>query len=771
MYLKIGGRNLTGNMSGYISTFNPLRMEEQEILALATGIEHRAKQILGEMERCLKPITNHHFLLYAPRGFGKSFFTKYLKINFQRLEQFKNCLFIQFPEEQSNIQFVSDIIEMLCAAIEGRPFQNVQAKWEIDEFAWKNATKKLKQLIKEQKVKKPDFHLFFTMENLQDFIPRLDEIESGRLREFLEQFKDISLIGTSIRPNIASNYDERLFQVFKDYEIKPWEMEDCLSYYDKRAKYLKKENIEIDDIDFRLNRKRVKAISEFTGGSPRIAVILTRLVLEENIESVVEILQGIIDELTPYYQDLTKAMPLKSKILFDTLIRNGENMTQSNLAELLGKQQNVISKPFKWLKANYYIKAVKQQQGNRYHHSVRDRLFVLYWQQREMLSEGESIIAFLASCLFQLFGEKDFIKKTKEALEKKLSIGIELLRFISGDYEIEDGNEKRNEHLIKIEEDRLEEIDEHKLTIYKLKNEVKEQPTYEKYNQLGSAILNVARLIKANDETIDEYLKEAILYYKKSLEKRENEYALNNIAYLKLFTENIDEAIYYFKKCVDINPKNIINIFRLGATSFSKDRFSEAIKFYDAGLSIQPKNYGALIDVAHLHFILHQDRKGFDYLDKASKLDESIKIAYKNKTSRENMFYHSAGKILDFSRERTRHELFSVMMAIIEFFKKEEVGNWSYAYALQTFLQRLYIYGKVDLMLDVISEVKSSIEEETRMDSFLSALEAVFSIPDVLNKIDIEHESFKKLPSDIRLFLQGLEYANERFESGNKMHG
>jgi len=63
-------------MSVYVSTFNPLRMEEQEILALATGREHLLDRILIEMERCLKPQSNHHFLLHGPRGIGKSFFTK-----------------------------------------------------------------------------------------------------------------------------------------------------------------------------------------------------------------------------------------------------------------------------------------------------------------------------------------------------------------------------------------------------------------------------------------------------------------------------------------------------------------------------------------------------------------------------------------------------------------------------------------------------------------------------------------------------------------------
>lgn len=34
----------------------------------------------------------------------------------------------------------------------------------------------------------------------------------------------------------------------------------------------------------------------------------------------------------------------------------------------------------------------------------------------------------------------------------------------------------------------------------------------------------------------------------------------------------------------------------------------------------------------------------------------------------------------------------------------------------------------------------------------------------------MKHESFEKLPSGIRLFMQNLNYAKERFDTGKKMY-
>lgn len=759
-------------MSAYISTFNPLRMEEQEILALATGREHPLEQILSEMERCLKPQTNHHFLLHGPRGIGKSFFTKYLKIKCEKLEQFKNSLFIQLPEEQSNVQFVSDIIEMLCVVIEHQPFQKVQAKWEVDDAAWRSSVKKLKQLIKEQKTGKPDFHIFFSMENLQDFIPQLDEIENGRLREFLEQFKDISLIGTSVRPDLDNDYNERLFQVFKKYPINPWTLEDCLTYYDKRVAYLKEKG-ETPLKDVALNRQKVKAISVFTGGSPRIAVILNRLVLEENIESVADTLRGIIDELTPYYQDLTKAMPPKTKLLFDTLIRNGENMTQSKLAELLGKQQNVISKPFRWLKENFYVIAVKQKQGNVRHYSVRDRMYSLYWQQRQILSEEESTIGLLAGFLFQFFGEKEMFEKTKKAWAKKSPIAVDLLKFYIKDIDFiyQTSDEGKANYVLEREEQRLKDIGFCKERINKFENQ-----SIIDYSLLGNAYLNHAILLfvgrNENPEMLS-CLNKAISYLEKSLEIEESEPALLDLAYSNLYAGKIDESIKYFTRIVDVNTEKLIELMEASRFLFFNNWFKEAQNFYEVALSIEPKNYESLIHFALLQFILHNNEKGFEYLGKAFEINQAIKTEYNQRNHHPNIFRASIAKLLDNSVSRSRHELFEIMMAVIHFFRKENIWSCSYYKLLQTVLQRLYIYNKKDLMLDIISEERSSFKKESFMHRLLTSMEQTLSTPDLLKKIDEMENPFVEFQPDIRSyllsFIENVKYGKEWLKSGKKI--
>ena len=181
-------------MSRPISRFNPQRMTEEEILSLSTGRDNLLKLMMGDMQVCLHPNSNQHFIFYGPRGIGKSFFTRLLKITHDRSSEFKKSIFIQLPEEQSNISYVADLMDMISTKLEGKLFDSMSNRWDINETAWQNSKKRLKKSLEEIKKKDKVEHVFFTMENLQDFIPKLSSQENGRMREFLSEFSTDQII-------------------------------------------------------------------------------------------------------------------------------------------------------------------------------------------------------------------------------------------------------------------------------------------------------------------------------------------------------------------------------------------------------------------------------------------------------------------------------------------------------------------------------------------------------------------------------------------------
>lgn len=402
-------------MSNLIKKFNPVDMAASDVLRLATGREELLQTMLNEMKQCLKPRGNQHFVLFGPRGIGKTFFTRLLKINHDQSNDFQNSMFIQLPEEQDNITYVADLLDFISIVLEGGKYEDVKPRWSIDAFQWEASIKRLKAALVKIKLERNIQHLFITQENLQVFIPRFDKIESARMRSFLSDFDNVTLIGSSLRPDLDNDYNKRLFQVFKKFNIEPWTGTEFLEYYQKKTALSCYKNLQLSII--KKSKYKVKAIAQFTGGSPRLAVILSNLVIEKNILDTAQLLDGIVDELTPYYQDITNDIPHKSKILFDMLIRKGENMTQSALAACFDPplEQKTIARSFAWLIDNHYVISEKLAKGHSKNFFVRDRVYVLYYHKRQIFADKpnallEIFVDFLASFYSQ--------QEQKDALDK-----------------------------------------------------------------------------------------------------------------------------------------------------------------------------------------------------------------------------------------------------------------------------------------------------------------------------------------------------------------
>jgi len=364
-------------------------------------------------------------------------------------------------------------------------------------------------------------------------------------------------------------------------------------------------------------------------------------------------------------------------------------------------------------------------------------------------------------------------EKTKKAWAKKSPIAVDLLKFYIKDIDFiyQTSDEGKANYVLEREEQRLKDIGFCKERINKFENQ-----SIIDYSLLGNAYLNHAILLfvgrNENPEMLS-CLNKAISYLEKSLEIEESEPALLDLAYSNLYAGKIDESIKYFTRIVDVNTEKLIELMEASRFLFFNNWFKEAQNFYEVALSIEPKNYESLIHFALLQFILHNNEKGFEYLGKAFEINQAIKTEYNQRNHHPNIFRASIAKLLDNSVSRSRHELFEIMMAVIHFFRKENIWSCSYYKLLQTVLQRLYIYNKKDLMLDIISEERSSFKKESFMHRLLTSMEQTLSTPDLLKKIDEMENPFVEFQPDIRSyllsFIENVKYGKEWLKSGKKI--
>lgn len=408
-------------------------MEDETILALATGRKHLLKQVLNTLEGNLHSSSiSQHLLIRGPRGMGKSFFLKYLQVHFNRSEKFKDAEFILLPEEQNNIHSPSDLIRLVLNQLKGGSIAETTCYWEEPENIWRIELQNLKSYLEQKKAENKNYLLVIVIENLDELLKSIKtdkqtrNVYESRFRHLLEKIKNFTIIGAT--PSIDTHaidgdYNSRLFHAFKKCTLKQWSEEDYFRYFERRKTVQVEESgITYSSEQNALMRAKLKALCLYTGGSPRMAVVLSNLLLEDDVISTSKTLFGLIDDLTPYYQDLTKNIPKKSKILFDTLIRKGENLSQSEIAEIVGATQSKISKAFLWLKDNGYIIGQKRSNSPAFSYRVSDRIYVLYYQLREIHhNQRISSIWLLSDFLVAFYQEKELRTHAKRYLRDQPS--------------------------------------------------------------------------------------------------------------------------------------------------------------------------------------------------------------------------------------------------------------------------------------------------------------------------------------------------------------
>lgn len=393
-------------------------MDDQTILSLATGRKKILENVLQTLKGNLSSDSiPQHLLIRGPRGMGKSFFLKYLQINFKNEKLFSNAEFILLPEEQTNLNTPSDLIRLILNTANNAPIQDAAPMWNESDDLWQHELEKFKEYIANKKKANPDYLLVVVLENLDGFIKNIEsdkkkkKVYVSAFRHLLEKIECFSFIGAvpQIDSDVDSDYNSRLFHAFKKCNLRPWAEQDYVKYFNRRKEVVEQQSGKVfNKSEASQLETKLKVISLYTGGSPRMAVVLTNLLLDDDVVTTANTLNGLIDDLTPYYQDLTKSIPKNSKILFDALIRHGENMSQSELAKAVGASQSQISKAFSWLKENGYVDGKKRSDSPAYIYSVKDRIHVLYHMQREIhYNQSVSSIWLLCDFLVSFYSPEE----------------------------------------------------------------------------------------------------------------------------------------------------------------------------------------------------------------------------------------------------------------------------------------------------------------------------------------------------------------------------
>jgi len=374
-----------------IPWFNPREMDDSTILALSTGQDQLLQELLGSVHtRLSNQVAGKHWLFTGPRGGGKSFFLRFVQARFNQIQNPKIKL-VLLPEELVNIFSPHEWLNTIRHLLEPK-LNNTDSisawKSQSSDKAWDKA---LSSLLKACKTEL----LIIAVENFDDLLKQAfdNDIDSSRLRSLLENEPRIMLLATAVDSSFDENYNNRLFRQFEHHQIQSWEPQAHRDYLIKRA-MLEQKKPDATQL------ARIEAYSRYTGGNARVASVLASLILEKQDPLLASAdLAATLDKMTDYYKAQVERIPVRTRKLFDALLRGGEPCSQTELAERVRARQSDISRAFTWLMDFGYIIGLREKGQKATRYQVADRLFSQFYRMRYLQSGQNTQLTLLADLL------------------------------------------------------------------------------------------------------------------------------------------------------------------------------------------------------------------------------------------------------------------------------------------------------------------------------------------------------------------------------------
>lgn len=394
-----------------IFRFNAHDMDEATVRRLSTGRETEVEIVLDMVAANLAAgAARSHALIKGPRGYGKSFLMRLLQIQMlERGAAGERLGVALLAEEQMNVNAPDLLLREIRRVFLGEAANSVLPQWDRSGL-WEQARADLDGAL-DAAFGVGQGLLVAMVENLDLLLNKAfpERADQAGLRKWLnDPTNRVMLVAGSASGSLDNSPAAPLFKQFTPVELHGWDEADCISYLHKQIQERGRE----------LTGEReakARAIATFIGGNPRLSVILGDVLLNDDALSTAALLDRLVDELTPYYQDRIASLGGRAQSLLDALLRGGEPCSQSALATRVGARQPDIARAFNELQSYRLVVGERAKDGKETLYRIEDRVFAHYYRKRHILhGQGYSPFEAIAEFL-KLYFDND--EKRRHAME------------------------------------------------------------------------------------------------------------------------------------------------------------------------------------------------------------------------------------------------------------------------------------------------------------------------------------------------------------------
>ena len=650
--------------------FNPAIEDYKILKEIVVERKDDLNSILDRLESTPLKGTSRNFIVTGPRGIGKTHFLLLIYYEIKERKGLKEkYVSIKFSEEEYSIDslafFFIRIIEEMLNEFGGekekkqiRNFLELNSKLENREFV-NRADVFLEKLMHKHRKK-----IVLCCENLDEMFKKIsssDKTDLARLRSILQSRDYLLIMGS------ASTY----FKEIKEYG-KPFyhffEQVRLSNLSDKGIEELIMKLAEIEDnkriiTEFDRFRPKIKIITHFTGGVPRLVRMLYYVIANAEITAVMEEFEKLLDEVTPYYQSRMMSLSPQQQKIMDIIALGEGTCTPTEIADAGRMDRAIVNAMVKKLADAGFIQLVEQRRRKERRYDITEKLFRI-WREMRMAKSRERV-KYLTDFLRLVYNDDDFERHLSEVDKKffgclkedresalKYVRECEVLKDIIprrirpdfecrliekyvlvGEHEKADDelkyvknlmgktkfSKRFDEKIFKLEVKKIDKI------LEKNPDDVsglleKGQLLFEK-DKYEEALAVFDRVLDIDSENEEALVMEASLFiffekYKEALHISENvlkinlknERGLMNKIFALFCLKKFKEALQVSEAILKINPKNELAIYMKGRTYSALREYKEAIQLFEDILKINPKNEEALMMKGKTCALLGKDK-------------------------------------------------------------------------------------------------------------------------------------------------------------------
>lgn len=570
--------------------YNPDSMPEAEVKATFVARQWLIDELVSMIKRQPDGAGVQHILVIAPRGMGKTTVLLMVKFAINDSALAKRWQAVKFPEERYGIYDLSDfwleVLDLIGIDTNDEELRQRAKRLKVEYPDNEDLQEAALATIKDWR-RKHRKRIVLLVDNIDMILEQInDERDNARLRDVLMNDGTMMMIGCAVSFfHEARSYDQPLYNFFKTYDLLNLRFEQMQELLRRRAQVDRVENFEEK---LKENAGRLRVLEYFTGGNPRLVLMLYRVV-KSNITEVQRGLTKLLDEVTPYFKSKVESLPPQLRKILDQIARESsrtnEGMTPTEIAEATRLPANQISAQLKRLSELGYVRAANLR-GRSSFYTLSEPLYAI-WHQMRFGRDARERMQWLVNFLKLWYGREE--------------IGSESQRLES----------RFREHLSAGRMNEARDTLEHRRYIaYAMEGSPAEASTMDSVvrgylaikdtDTLKKDVLKTIKLENLSDETRMELYKAGYISKKKAIgakpsapvskkARQQAEFAAaTELGIAASEAGRLSESLQHFDQALEINSDNADAWYNRGIVLAKLGRYEEAVASYDRAVELNP---------------------------------------------------------------------------------------------------------------------------------------------------------------------------------------